>query len=403
MSHRMSGWARRPALWDSSGWAGWTRPAGRKSVGGSAVDLRALAGPPRAKARLDLARLYLADALGPEARTALELIDEADLGTVAAKPLRASRTALSGAAEALSGRPDTALANLLDHALDEDAEIALWRAYAAARASRWQLAAQEWHRSAGVPEGYPDPLRRRLGLELAAGLLDHGDAVEARALLAQLDGIELTGEDGARLRLLQGIAHSHEGRLREAAAAFALARDGSDGDIAARAEFLLASAQVELGELAPQAAVHLLKASRPGWRGHPWEARMLTRLAELQEMTEHPAAAIATRVEAIARTADPHAAEVGAWRAAQEAGGAAGRIQLAAAGPLGPASGAWRSARRGRRRTPTARAPGRRGGRGRAHRDGSSAPRTRRTGHGRHRPGYWRWPRAATPMGPCGA
>ena len=273
-----------------------------------AGDLRSLDGLPRAKARLEIARLYLADALGAEARTALELIDDADLAAPAAGPLRTSRMALTGAAEALAGRHDPALANLLDHALDEDAEIALWRAYAAAQAARWQLLAQEWARSGGLPAGYPDPLRRRLGLELAATLLDHGDATEARALLAQLGGIVLAGEDGARLSLLEGIARSRDGMPGEAEAAFVAARAQGDDDISVRAGFLLTAARAESGSLSPEAAITALALERPRWRGHAWEARMLTRLAELQAAAGRTTAAIATRAEAIARTPDPTAA-----------------------------------------------------------------------------------------------
>jgi hypothetical protein len=289
-------------------------------------DPRGLAGLPRARARLELARLYLADALGPEARTALEAIDDTDLALPAAGPLRTSKVALTGA-EALAGRHDPALASLLDQALDGDAEIALWRAYAAARAARWQLATQEWGRSGGLPEGYPDPLRRRLGLELAATLVDHGDATEARALLAELGGIGLTGEDGARLSLLEGIARRRDGQHGEAEAAFAAARAQGDSDIATRAGFLLVFTQHDDGTLTPEAAIEAMGAERPRWRGHPWEMRMLTRLAELQAGAGRSAAAIETREEALARTADPVAAsaarnELRSYLAARLADGA---------------------------------------------------------------------------------
>ena len=303
-------------------------PAGRQQERRRIMgELRALAGLPRAQARLELARLYLADALGPEARTALELIDDVDLAQPAAGPLRTSRIALTGAAEALAGRHDPALASLLDHTLDEDEEIALWRAYAAARAARWQLATQEWARSSGLPTDYPDPLRRRLGLELAAALLDHGDATEARALVAQLEGIGLRGEEGARLSLLAGIALGRDGKPLEAEAAFAAARAQGDGDIATRAGFLLAANQVDGGALTAEAAIEAMGAERPRWRGHPWEVRMLNRLAELQAKAGRPRDAIATRREALMRTADPAAvadarAELRRYLGAQLADGA---------------------------------------------------------------------------------
>ena len=264
-----------------------------------------LPGLPRALARLELARLYLADALGPEARTALELVDLGSLVEPAAGRVRMSRNAMTGAAEALAGRGDRALAALLDHVLDEDPEVALWRAFAAAGTGRWQLATQEWQRSDGLLEHYPTPLRRRLGLEMAAAMLDHNDATEARSLLAQLQPLPLSGTDRARLRLLDGIAKLGDGRTGEASADLTAAAAAGDSDIATRAAFLLADAQARDGSLQPEAAAEGLAAQRPRWRGHPWESRMLRRLAELQAVSGRDADAMATWRQALARASDP--------------------------------------------------------------------------------------------------
>ena len=258
----------------------------------------------QAGARLDLARLYLADALGAEARTAVALIGN-DAG---AASVRNARLALTGAAEALAGRQDQSLANLLDPALDQDGEVALWRAYAAARAARWSLAEQEWRRSGGLPESYPDPLRRRLGLDLAEIMLDRGELEDARALLRQLARLDLRGPDAARLKLLEGIGAGRERAWPAATAALAAAADGGGSDVAIRARFLLLSARAEAGELTAGAAAAALEGERRTWRGHGWEPRMLERLAELQAAAGRPAEAFATRREAIARIADPAAA-----------------------------------------------------------------------------------------------
>ena len=273
-------------------------------------EVGSLPGVPRALARLELARLYLADALGPEARTALDLVDIGSLAGPMAGRVETSRTAMTGAAEALTGRSDRALAALLDHRLDEDPEVALWRAFAAAGADRWQLAAQEWQRSEGLLDHYPTPLRRRLGLEMAAAMLDHGDAGEARSVLAQLQSLPLSGTDRARLQLLDGIGQLADGHPAEAASDLAAAAAGGDADVAARAAFLLVDTQAKDGSMAPETAAARLAAQRPGWRGHAWEGRMLRRLAELQADTGHPADAIATWRQAAARAADPAEAVV---------------------------------------------------------------------------------------------
>ena len=265
---------------------------GRLAAGPAAGAGAARAGPPLSgrRARAD--------------RTALELVDLGGLVEPAAGRVRISRNAMTGAAEALAGRGDRVLAALLDHGLDED-PVALWRAFAAAGTGRWQLAIQEWQRSDGLLEHYPTPLRRRLGLEMAAAMLDHNDATEARSLLAQLQPLPLSGTDRARLQLLDGIAELGDGRTAEASADLTAAAAAGDSDIATRAAFLLADAKVRDGSLQPEAAAEGLAAQRPRWRGHPWENRMLRRLAELQAGSGRDADAMATWRQALARASDP--------------------------------------------------------------------------------------------------
>ena len=269
--------------------------------------LPVLAGLPRAEARLALARLYLADALGPEARTALELIEPGDIAAPGAKAQRLSSLALSGVAEALAGRADPALGKLLDHALDDDREVALWRAYAAALAARRDLAGQEWARSGGVPDGYPDPLRRRLGLELAAMLLEGADPAAATALLERLKGLALPPDDAARLQLLQGSALAKAGDAAGADRAYAAAAAG-DADTAVRAAFLRSEERLASGAITAAQALAELDGQSAGWGGHPWEARMLDRLAQLQAGQGESVAAIASWRAAVARSGEPDAA-----------------------------------------------------------------------------------------------
>ena len=270
--------------------------------------MRQLAGLPRAIARLELAKLYLADALGPEARTALELIDTSTLAAPAARALGLSKAAMTGAAAAVTGQHDRALAMLLDHSLDQDPEVALWRAYAAARATRWELATQEWARSGALLDGYPEPLRRLLGLEMASAMAEQGDADAALGLIDRLRPLALSAGTRARLSLIEGLGRARIGRTAEAEQAFEAAAAGGDDDIRTRAGFLLTSLRQERGALSAAAAAAALTAQQPGWRGHPWRSRMLRRLAELQSTTGQPVAALASWQAARASAADPEAA-----------------------------------------------------------------------------------------------
>lgn len=266
--------------------------------------LAGLRGTPQALARLELARLFLADALGAEAGAALELVPAGPFP----ERVRQSRAALSGAAAALSGRVDTALAVLLDRMLDQDPEVALWRAYAAARAMRSDLAAQELERSNGVLDRYPTPLRRALGLELASALIDRGDTGPALTLLEGLRPLDLpTGLEG-RLHVLAGLAMADGGRPADAEREFQAAAATRDLDTRTRAAFLRLSLPAAHGTMSAADAAQAMTALRAGWHGHPWESRMLRRLAELQTGAGHEDDALATLEAAAATAPDQEAA-----------------------------------------------------------------------------------------------
>lgn len=286
-----------------------TDPVGRQKarleLAGRLAGMESL---PRAAARLDQARLLLADGLGPEARTTLDRLLPDDLPPAAARSVERSRAALAGAAAALEGQPDKALGRLRGPALDDDQEVALWRAYAAARAGRHQFAGQEWQRGSAVLAAYPMPLRLTLGLEIAASLAQHGDARQARDLLALLHPVAAEAAAEARLQLLRGIAATRTEQPEVAEQALASAIDGGDADTAVRADFLLAITRHEQGALDAAGAAAVLATQRPGWRGHPWEARMLRQLGTLQMQAGEPLAAFATTLEAAGRPGEAAAA-----------------------------------------------------------------------------------------------
>ncbi len=270
--------------------------------------LAGLRGTPQALARLELARLFLADALGAEAGAALELVPADNVADPFPDRVRQSRAALSGAAAALSGRADTALAILLDRMLDQDPEVALWRAYAAARAMRSDLAAQELERSNGVLDRYPTPLRRALGLELASALIDRGDTGPALALLEGLRPLDLPTGLAGRLHVLAGLAMADGGRPADAEREFQAAAATGDLDTRTRAAFLRLSLPAAHGTMSAAAAAQAMTARRAGWHGHPWESRMLRRLAELQTSAGQDDDALATLEAAAATSPNPDAA-----------------------------------------------------------------------------------------------
>ena len=79
-------------------------------------------------------------------------------------------------------------------------------------------------------------------------------------------------------------------------------------DTATRADFLLTEQRLAQHALTAEQALAELAPQRLGWRGHPWEARMLARLASLRAEVGQPVAAIAAWRQANAANADPELA-----------------------------------------------------------------------------------------------
>jgi hypothetical protein len=143
---------------------------------------------------------------------------------------------------------------------------------------------------------------------MATALLESGEADAALAVVEKLRPLELGAEVRARLDLLEGMALARAGRAEDAERAFGQAEAGGDRDTRARAAFLLASNREERGAITPDSAARALEAQRPEWPGHPWETRMLRRLAELQAAAGQAEDALATWRTALKRTQDPAAA-----------------------------------------------------------------------------------------------
>ena len=159
----------------------------------------------------------------------------------------------------------------------------------------------------GVLDGYPTPLRRLLGLEMAGVLLDQGDPGAALALIDRLKPLDLPGDARARLSLLEGMALARAGRPADADQAYQAAAAHGDADTAIRAAYLRTSLLTERGVLPTAQAVAALTGQRAGWRGHPWETKMLRRLAELQAAEGQDDDALATLQAALPQAQEPKA------------------------------------------------------------------------------------------------
>ncbi len=268
--------------------AGPCRPSG---VGIQAPSRSLADGPDRP--RLDLARCLIGRGLGAEAIAALEAGRPLD-GPSTPTPEGPRATALRAAADLLLGRAAAADRALASLGGAEDAELALWRALAAAGSGDTARAWAALRRSGSVLDRYPTPLRRRLGPAVARLALAAGAPDTASAILAGLGALPLARSEKAQLALLEAEALMSRAPSAIAEGLLTGAMATGDWRIATEAAFVLTTARERTGRLTPEAALRELERQRLLWRGHPDELAMLRHLAGLELRAGQPMKAAAT-------------------------------------------------------------------------------------------------------------
>lgn len=247
------------------------------------------------RARLELARLELADALGPEARTLLALLD----GSAETR-----RRALGLAAAALAGDRAEMDSLLADPELARSPEAALYRALRAAAEGRWDEAGRDLDRAHRVLKDYPEPLQKRLGPVIATIALQTGDPDRTFVWLDRLSRMPLERPLRERLRFLEALAVARDGAEKEALAILRRLEEEADWQIALQAAFARLRIERDGGRITPKRALARLETLAPLWRGHPWEPAMLRMLGDLRAENGHVEEALAAWRELLARFTD---------------------------------------------------------------------------------------------------
>ncbi len=251
----------------------------------------------RTAQRMELARLLLAEALGPEAAVQLALLPEEARGARRAR-------ALALAAAALSGRLDRAERLLAAEDLAELPEVALFRVVVATARRRWDEAAAALERAHRTLKRYPEPLQRRLGPALIAAALQAGDPDRAFVWLDRLARMALSRREAEGLRFLEALAVARDGAEKEALAILGELERTAGWRVALQAAFARIRLARDLGRLSDREALARLGAQRGLWRGHPWESAMLRTLGDLAAAAGEVEEALAAWRELLARHPD---------------------------------------------------------------------------------------------------
>jgi len=252
--------------------------------------------------KLELARLHVANGLGPEAVSLLAALPQPG-------PLDGpspERRALEGVAHFLAGRYEAALQHLDHPELRSDSETALWRGATLAALERWDDASADWQAGQAWLGDYEPGNQAALAEPGIMLLLQTGRIDEAFALLDQIASLSLPARSSERLRELEAVALERDGAIDEARAIWRdLAAEGSP-EARSRALMSLALSDLQTGLIEADEAIDRLVADSVHWRGQSDEIAKRRRLAAVQRKAGYIEEALATLQEAVA--GDPPAA-----------------------------------------------------------------------------------------------
>ena len=238
----------------------------------------------RNKARLDMARFYMANGLGPEANAMIEMMEQDD-------PLIGQKSefrALKGAAKFLNGQYDEADRLLNDPRFGDLTEIKLWRAVNSAARGRPNEGARDLMDSIQLLEKYPSELLMRLGPVAAEQALIVKNPKAGMDIVNKI----LETPDAPKNKLLdvqylKGLFEQEAGQFDQAIATWDQVAEGDNRKARAHAIFDRTDLLLKLKRLTVDAAIDQLEKLRFAWRGDDFELAVLRRLGNLQVEGKH--------------------------------------------------------------------------------------------------------------------
>jgi tetratricopeptide (TPR) repeat protein len=229
----------------------------------------------RTAARIALARFYLANGLGAEAKGALEAAPEPDGAA------KAEFFALRALARLMLVRPREAIEDLVRPSLANSGEAALIRAAALAAAMRFAEAREAFRKAEKDLPVLPGELQRLVRMAELRAAIELEVFDEAGALLKALEAREPMGAIEPRLAVLAGRLAMRLGVSEQAAALFAAAERSTDEAAVAEAALYRIELMQVRGEIPRVVAVKQLEMLVRSWRGDETEAtarRLISRL-----------------------------------------------------------------------------------------------------------------------------
>jgi tetratricopeptide (TPR) repeat protein len=230
----------------------------------------------RRKARLDLARFYLANDMSAEAKGVLEvaLADEHGADDI-------TGTVLKAVANVMLDRPVDALKDLSNPQIGNQLDAPVWRAIAYAKQGQWTQAHERFKDLDAVLGALPIQLQRMaLREELHAAIETH-DFSGADRVLNELETLGVPPAMEASIAVLVGRLDQGLGRNEDALTNYRAAVASRDERAAAQGRLREIMLRYAMGDMPRKDVIDQLETLTTVWRGDETEVEGLKLLAHL--------------------------------------------------------------------------------------------------------------------------
>lgn len=234
-------------------------------------------GAMRDKARLDLARYYMANQFAYEAIGVIKILGQDLKADDLKKPMRLTLAI----ANTLAERPREALSILGAGAFSDEADALMWRAIARTEAADYNGARIDAQSAEGVIDGYPAWVRARFLLSATRAAVELHDAATANRFLSKVEFSTLTVEESSLYQLLTGRIAEEMGHDNEALDTYGQVIAANIRPTRAEAVFRTLAVLDKQGRIDLARATQTLAAEAMMWRGNALEADMQRLLADL--------------------------------------------------------------------------------------------------------------------------
>jgi tetratricopeptide (TPR) repeat protein len=231
----------------------------------------------RVRARVDLARFYLAWERFAEAKGVLDVALK-DNPPSAGDPVPLVMRAV---ANIMLGRPQEALKDLANPIVGNQLDAPLWRAWADARLGRWADASEGFRDvDARIPR-LPVELQRKVLEEMIRVAIAVGDVAGAVNPMHEFEIMGVPRELEPTMSVYNGEVAERLGHTQDALQSYQFAAESPDRRAAALGQLREVKLASSIGKLKPGAAIGDLETLTTIWRGDDTEIEALKLLAHL--------------------------------------------------------------------------------------------------------------------------